>query len=366
MTKSEIKLALTYDDVLIAPGYGEIDRGEVDLSVNLGKSDNLGEAIELKLPILSAPMDTVTESVLASKLGQLGGLGVMHRNFTIDEEVAEVKRVAKGAPTCAAVGIGSDFDARVAALVECGVQIICIDSAHGHTKLMGDSVRKLKAGYPGVLVMAGVVATAEGAAFLAEAGVDLIKVGVGPGSICTTRIVSGVGVPQLTAVMESRKGIEGSNSKIIADGGIKQLGDIAKAIAAGAHLVMMGSMFAGFAESAGQIVEVDGKQYKSYRGMGSVAAMVKGSASRYGQAGLDTAKLVPEGVEGLVPLKPSLENFVAQIEGALRSSFFYVGAANIEEFQQKAKFWQISNAGLVESKPHSLTVTNFGSSYLNK
>jgi IMP dehydrogenase len=360
MNQTEINLALTYDDVLIAPSYGVIDRVDVDLSVELGNS------IKLKLPIISAPMDTVTEAVLASKLGELGGLGVIHRNFSVDEEAAEVKKVVKGVPKCAAVGIGSDFDARVASLVESGTQIICIDSAHGHTRLMGDSIRKLKSSYPGVLVMAGAVATVEGAALLAEAGVDLIKVGVGPGSICTTRIVSGVGVPQLTAVMESRRGVEGSNAKIIADGGIKQLGDIAKAIGAGAHLVMMGSMFAGFAESAGEIVEVDGKQFKSYRGMGSVAAMVKGSASRYGQAGLDTAKLVPEGVEGLVPLKGSLEDFISQIEGALRSSFFYVGAANIEEFQQKAKFWQISNAGLVESKPHSLTVTNFGSSYLNK
>jgi IMP dehydrogenase len=343
---------LTYDDVLLLPNYSEVMPLETDISTCLC------EGLSLQIPILSAPMDTVTEVDMLVALGTLGGLGIVHRNLSIDDQVGQLENALKqNVKAGAAVGIGSDFVMRVSALAALNPTILCIDSAHGHTKNVIDGVRYIKDNFPHIPLIAGNVATYEGAKALFDAGADVVKVGMGPGSICTTRIMSGMGVPQLTAVMEGARAARECHKHIIADGGIKTSGDIVKALAAGASTVMLGSMLAATDVSPGELIDIDGKAFKTYRGMGSLKSMQKGSAARYGQVANvgKPSKLVPEGVEGLIPYRGTLEQHLHQQLGGLRAGLAYLGATNIQELQAKARFIRITSAGRAESHPHSIT-----------
>lgn len=345
-------LYLTYDDVLLLPNYSDVTPSKTNVS------SQLTEKINLQLPIVASPMDTVCEARMAITLAKLGGYGIIHRNFSVADEAAQVKEVLEAGVVCgAAVGIGADFEDRVKTLVEVGAAEICIDSAHGHTKHVIEATRFIHEHYPQVEVIAGNVATYEGAKALFEAGAGAVKVGMGPGSICTTRVMSGMGVPQLTAVLEGVRAAKEFGRHIIADGGIKTSGDMVKALAAGASSVMLGSLLAGTDEAPGEMIQLDGKLFKSYRGMGSVAAMKKGSAARYGQEAVQKAKkLVPEGVEGLVPSRGRLEDHVHQLIGGVRAGMGYLGAATLKELQEKAQFIRITQASLQESKPHSIVM----------
>jgi IMP dehydrogenase len=472
---------LTFDDVLLAPRYSEIVPSEVDLQTKLTKR------ITLNIPFLSSPMDTVTESQMAIALAQEGGLGIIHKNLSIQKqagEVVNVKRSANGIivdpatlppqatvaqarelmensrvsgvpivdaghhlkgiltrrdlrflednslsagevmtkenlvtatgsvtlaeaekvlmekkveklllvdedfrltglitikdidmmrsfpNACkdrqgrlrvgAAVGV-HDFD-RAACLIEKGVDVLVVDSAHGHSKNVVETVRKIKFEWD-IDVVAGNVATAEGCKSLIDAGVDAVKVGIGPGSICTTRVVSGVGVPQITAVMNAVSVASEAGIPVIADGGLRYSGDIVKAIAAGAHLVMIGGLFAGLAESPGEQILYQGRTFKAYRGMGSLGAMVKGSSERYRQGSAKQDKLVPEGVEGRVPFKGPLGPFVYQLVGGIRAGMGYCGTRTIEELRQDAKFIRVSAASVRESHPHDITITQESPNY---
>lgn len=367
---------LTFDDVLLEPGYTDFKRQEVAITTTLHPS------IVLPLPIISSPMDTVSEEIMARSLALAGGVGIIHRNLPISTQSAMVKAVktskvgesiqgafdAKGRLLVgAAVGIGADFEERVSALVEAEVDIIVIDSGHGNTSFMRDAVLYCKLTHSGAVVMAGNVATYDGAKRLINAGADILRVGMGPGSICTTRIITGMGVPQLTAIQEAVRAANECTTRsvrVVADGGIRQIGDMAKALGAGAHAVMLGSLLAGYDESPGDLLTIDGKQFKAYRGMGSIAAMKKGSAERYGQA-KDTKdkKLIAEGVEGLVRYKGNVVDYCTQVAGSIRSSFYYIGARSLSEFQKKARFIKITQASLTESHPHSIVISNAGSNY---
>ena len=475
---------LTYDDVLLIPAYSEVLPRDVDTSTFLTKT------IRLNVPIISAAMDTVTESSLAIAIAQAGGIGILHKNMTAQAQADEVRKVKRsesgmiqdpvtlhegstiadavkimreyrigGIPivdgdrrlkgiitnrdlrfqkemtlsvkdvmtsknlitapqgttlfqaeailqghkieklpvidkegflcglitfkdiqkiknfpsACkdeygrlrvgAAVGVSPENVERVIALVNAGVDVITVDTAHGHSKGVIDMVKLVKNMYPNLQIIAGNVATAEGAKALAEAGADAVKVGIGPGSICTTRIVAGVGVPQLYAVYECAKALEGTGIPVIADGGIKQTGDIVKAIAAGAGSIMAGSLFAGVEESPGETIIYEGRKFKSYRGMGSVEAMDKGSKDRYFQDETDiVTKLVPEGIVGRVPYKGTLSEVIYQYIGGLRAGMHYCGAATINDLQ-KAKFVRITAAGMRESHPHDITITKEAPNY---
>ncbi len=475
---------LTYDDVLLLPAYSEVLPRDVDTSTWLTKK------IRLNIPILSAAMDTVTESALAIAIAQAGGIGILHKNMSVQEQADEVRKVKRsesgmiqdpitlhesstvadavkimresrigGIPiinghgklkgiltnrdlrfqkemdrpvlavmtstnlvtapegttllqaeeilqnhkieklpvvdkdghlrglitfkdiqkfknfpsACkdefgrlrvgAAVGVAPENVDRVKALVAAGVDVITVDTAHGHSKGVIEMVKFVKKMYPDVQVIAGNVATAEGAIALADAGADAVKVGIGPGSICTTRIVAGVGVPQLFAVYECAKALESRGIPVIADGGIKQTGDIVKALGAGASSIMAGSLFAGVEESPGETILYEGRKFKSYRGMGSVDAMDKGSKDRYFQDETDVVtKLVPEGIVGRVPYKGTLAEVIYQYIGGLRAGMHYCGAATIEDLQ-KAKFVRITAAGMRESHPHDITITKEAPNY---
>lgn len=365
---------LTFDDVLLLPGYAEKAREQVNPATKLHSK------ILLKAPVISSPMDTVTEAEMAIAMARNGGLGIIHRNLQIANEAdmvrmvksAKVEDTAKAATDAngkllvgAAVGAGADLEERVKALVDAGADVIVVDSGHGHSKYIIDAIKFIKKKYPKQPVMAGNVATGEGAKALSKAGADMLRVGVGPGSICTTRVVTGVGVPQIVAIMEAVKAVKGSKTVIIADGGFRQMGDIAKALACGARAVILGSLLAGHDEAPGEVVESEGKKYKQYRGMGSVGAMQKGGAERYGQSmKTEAKKLIAEGVEGLVPYRGSVADFLFQAVGSLRSSFYYVGAADMAEFQKKSRFVRITQASLMESHPHSIKIVNTGSSYM--
>jgi IMP dehydrogenase len=475
---------LTYDDVLLLPAYSEVLPRDVDTGTWLTKK------IRLNIPILSAAMDTVTESALAIAIAQAGGIGILHKNMSVQEQADEVRKVKRsesgmiqdpvtlhesstvadavkimrearigGIPiinghgklkgiltnrdlrfqkemdrpvlavmtstnlvtapegttllqaeeilqnhkieklpvvdkdgilrglitfkdiqkfknfpsACkdefgrlrvgAAVGVAPENVERVKALVSAGVDVITVDTAHGHSKGVIQMVKLVKQMYPDVQVIAGNVATAEGAIALADAGADAVKVGIGPGSICTTRIVAGVGVPQLFAVYECAKALESRGIPVIADGGIKQTGDIVKALGAGASSIMAGSLFAGVEESPGETILYEGRKFKSYRGMGSVDAMDKGSKDRYFQDETDVVtKLVPEGIVGRVPYKGTLAEVIYQYIGGLRAGMHYCGAATIEDLQ-KAKFVRITAAGMRESHPHDITITKEAPNY---
>ena len=477
----DIKEGLTFDDVLLVPGKSSVLPATVDISTQLTPN------VKLNIPFMSAAMDTVTEYQLAIAIAREGGIGIIHKNMTIDEQAVSVDRVKRsehgviidpfflspentvgeadalmgkykisGVPITvdgklvgiltnrdlrfetdftkqikesmttenlvtapigttleeaqrilakhkieklplvdkdynlkglitikdieksirypnsakdsrgrllvgAAVGQSDDTMDRVKALVEAGVDVISIDSAHGHQDNISNIVSKIKNAYPDLDVIAGNVATAEGTRDLIKAGADCVKIGMGPGSICTTRVIAGIGVPQFTAVVDCAEEAAKHGKTVIADGGIKYSGDVTKALAAGGAAVMIGSLFAGVAESPGEMEIYQGRSFKVYRGMGSLAAMQKGSSDRYFQS--ENQKLVPEGVEGRVPYKGPLADTVFQMVGGLRAGLGYVGAENIIDLQAKAKFVRISNAGLTESHPHDIYITKEAPNY---
>lgn len=482
-----IALGLTYDDVLLVPAYSEVLPRDVNTSTFLTKT------IQLNVPLVSAAMDTVTESEMAIAVAQNGGIGMLHKNMSIDRQADEVRKVKRsesgmiqdpvtlletsvvadafkimkefnigGIPVVsasnklvgiitnrdlrfqkdmnkpiaqvmtkdnlitapegtnlkqaeeilqnykieklpvvnsdgylrglitfkdilkvknypaackddkgrlrvgAAVGVTPDTLQRVDALVAAGVDVITIDTAHGHSKGVVDKLKEVKAKYPNLQVIVGNIATGAAAKFLADAGADAVKVGIGPGSICTTRIIAGVGVPQLYAIFECAQALKGTGVPVIADGGVKHTGDIAKAIAAGASTVMAGSLFAGVEESPGETIIYEGRKFKSYRGMGSIEAMEQGSKDRYFQdVEDDIKKLVPEGIVGRVPYKGTLAETMYQYVGGLRASMGYCGVATIEKLQQ-AQFVQITAAGMRESHPHDITITKEAPNYTTK
>ena len=302
-----IKEALTFDDVTLVPKFSEILPSDVDTSIILTKH------LKLKIPILSSAMDTVTESKMAIKIGKAGGIGVIHRNLNIDKQIQEIRKVKKQKVLVgAAVGAGPKEFKRAEAILKENINMIVVDTAHGHTKKVSEIIKFIKnKKNKKTALCAGNIATAEAGRFLSKLGVDIIKVGIGPGSICTTRLVAGIGVPQLTAVLNVKNGVKNRNVKIISDGGIKYSGDLAKAFAAGADAVMIGSLFAGTDEAPGKLIKKNGKLFKSFRGMGSVGAMNKGSADRYFQSKQkDSSKYVPEGVEGLAKYKGKVNNVI--------------------------------------------------------
>lgn len=485
----QIREGLTFDDVLLQPGSSEVLPADADVRTQLTSS------VSLNTPILSSAMDTVTEAGLAIAMAQAGGIGVVHRNLTVEEQAEEVRRVKRyesgmvvnpitiaphaplselkaimdhhgisgipvvengAGPTGKLIGIITNRDVRFAddltqpvsslmtrddlvtvkpgvdqaearrllhkhrierllvvddeghcvglmtvkdmvkaeaypnaakdeqgrlrvaaastvgdagferaeALIDAGVDVVVIDTAHGMSASVLEQVQRIKKASNATQIVAGNVATYDGARALFDVGADSVKVGIGPGSICTTRVVAGVGVPQLTAIMECRRAAEGFEGTIIADGGIKYSGDLAKAIAAGAHSVMMGSMLAGTEEAPGEVFLYQGRSYKAYRGMGSVGAMARGSADRYFQKEVsDRMKLVPEGIEGQVPYKGPIGPILHQMVGGLRAAMGYTGAKTIEEFQKKAEFVRITGAGLKESHVHDVTITREAPNY---
>ena len=346
-----IKEALTFDDVLLTPNYSNVLPSDVSTNTNLSGN------INLQIPLLSSAMDTVTESKMAISIAKAGGLGIIHRNLDIKKQIIEIKKViSKKLPVGAAVGAGSAEFKRAQALLKQNITMIVVDTAHGHTKKVAEIIKKIKKiKSKNTALCAGNIATPEAAKFLANLGVDVIKVGIGPGSICTTRLVAGIGMPQLSAILAVKKGLKNKNVKIIADGGIKFSGDIPKALAAGADAVMIGSLFAGTDEAPGKIIKKNGRFYKSFRGMGSIGAMNKGSADRYFQTKQkDKSKYVPEGVEGLVKYKGEVGNIIFQLVGGLKSSMGYLGRKNIKDLRKKAKFVKITKAGFYESMVHNI------------
>lgn len=479
-----VKEGLTFDDVLLIPQASDVLPGEVDLSTKLT------DDIHLNIPLVSAAMDTVTESRLAIAIAREGGIGFIHKNMTIEEQAAHVDRVKRsehgvitdpfylepensvkdalqlmnryrisGVPITkegklvgiltnrdlrfetnhdqpignvmtkehlitapvgtslneakeilgkhrieklpivdkdgylkglitikdieksiqypnsakdkngrllvgAAVGTAPNTMERIAALVEAKVDVITIDTAHGHSKGVLDYVTKIKAAFPDIPLVAGNVATAAATKALFEAGADVVKVGIGPGSICTTRIVAGIGVPQLTAIMDCAEMADSMGKRIIADGGIKYSGDIVKALAAGGSAVMIGSLFAGTLESPGEIELYQGRSFKTYRGMGSLSAMAAGSKDRYFQQ--NAKKFVPEGVEGRVPYRGSLSEIIFQMMGGLRSGMGYCGKHNIEELRKNSEFVRITNASLIESHPHDISISKEAPNYSSR
>ena len=358
--------ALTFDDVLLVPAYSEVLPREVSTKARFTRN------INLNIPIVSAAMDTVSEKAMAIMLARKGGISVVHKNMGIEAQARQIREVkeypaegdkipcldAEGRLRVAAgVGITADVLDRVTALVEAGVDAIVLDSAHGDSHGVVEALRKIKAVYPELDTVVGNIATAEAAVRLIEAGADSLKVGIGPGSICTTRIIAGVGVPQISAIYDVAKAAEGSGVPVIADGGLRYSGDIVKALAAGGDSVMIGSMFAGTDEAPGEIFEENGRKFKSYRGMGSVDAMKAGSRDRYFQDGEDsTKKLVPEGVVARVPYKGSVADIIYQLVGGIRSGMGYCGAADIDALHS-ARFVRITANGLVENHPHDITIT---------
>ena len=386
---------ITFDDVLLVPGYSQVIPNQVDLSTNLTKT------IKLNIPMMSAGMDTVTEHRMAIAMARQGGIGIIHKNMSIEAQAEEAKAILakarkeklpivddnfnlkglitikdiektikyplaakdkQGRLLCGAgVGITANVLDRVAALVESKVDVVVLDSAHGHSENVLRCLRMIKENYPDLPVIAGNVATAEGTKALIEAGADAVKVGIGPGSICTTRIVSGIGVPQITAIMDAYSVAKEYGVPIIADGGIKYSGDMTKALAAGGSICMMGSIFAGCDEAPGTFELFQGRKYKVYRGMGSIAAMENGSKDRYFQS--DAKKLVPEGVEGRVAYKGSVEDTVFQLVGGIRSGMGYCGTPSIPELQERGRFVKISAAALKESHPHDIHITKEAPNY---
>ena len=372
-----LSIALTFDDVLLRPGYSGFDRKDITLTTNLTRN------IQIKTPIVAAPMDTVAESGLAIALARLGGVAFIHRNVTIQDQVAEVKKVkAEGLLVGAAVGSSAGYEERVRALVDAGVDALIVDSAHGYSKKVIQAVKYIKETFK-VEVIAGNVATAEGAEALIEAGADALRVGMGPGAICSTRIISGMGVPQLTALFETCHVAKQHDVPVIADGGITRSGDIVKALAAGASTVMLGRLLAATEEAPGKVTKLKPEQvpsrfqsildgsaeytFKEYRGMGSIAAMKQGlkisSEDEFHGKDYQGDTLVAEGVEGLVPCSGTVKQVLDQLVGGVFSGMYYVGARTINELCETAKFMRITQASLSESHPHDLFITNPGDNY---
>ncbi|MDK7255855.1 IMP dehydrogenase [Lactobacillus jensenii] len=369
-----VKEGLTFDDVLLIPAESHVLPNDVDLKVQLTSS------LKLNLPFISAGMDTITEHEMAIAMAQAGGLGVIHKNMTIANQANEVKLVKNTEVTsekaavdndhrllvAAAVGVTTDTFERASALIDAGANAIVIDTAHGHSAGVLRKISEIRAKFPNINLIAGNVATAAGTRALYDAGVDVVKVGIGPGSICTTRVVAGVGVPQITAIYDAANVAREYGKTIIADGGIKYSGDIVKALAAGGNAVMLGSMFSGTHETPGQIFEKQGQKFKAYRGMGSVGAMSQahGSSDRYFQSGVNEAnKLVPEGVEACVTYKGYVKEVIFQLIGGLRAGMGYVGAPDLAALIENAQFVRITNAGLVESHPHDVQITKQAPNY---
>lgn len=372
-------LSLTFDDILLLPGYAGFSRSDIDLSTSLTKK------IKLIIPFVSSPMDTVTESELAIVLARLGGIGIIHRNLTIENQVREVFRVKrKMLLVGAAIGASKGFEDRVDALIKAKVDVIVVDSAHGFSKGVIETTKYIKKKYPKTEVIAGNVATFDGAKALIEAGADGLRVGMGPGAICTTRIISGMGVPQITAITETVRAAKKKGIPVIADGGMRYSGDMVKAIAVGASALMMGGFFASAEESPGKKIKLSRKEvphrfqsifeknkktylFKTYRAMGSIGAMKEGARIKsegefHGKDYKDRI-LVAEGVEALVPVKGTVKELLDQAVGGIRSGMYYVGAKNIIELQQKVRFAQITQASLTESHPHDILITNPGQNY---
>ena len=345
-----IKEALTFDDVLLLPRYSKILPSDTDISIKLSQK------LKLKAPFLSSAMDTVTESRMAIAMARSGGIGIIHRNLDIKKQSQEVIKVKKNDLFVgAAIGTSYDDLKRAKILIDSGVDLLVIDTAHGHSEKVLKILSKIKKLNFSLPICVGNIATSEAAQKLYNSGADIIKVGIGPGSICTTRMVAGIGVPQITAIMEVYKVLKGKKIKIISDGGIKFSGDIAKALAAGADAIMMGSIFAGTEESPGKKFKIKNKFYKKYRGMGSIGAMSAGSSNRYFQKNhKDKSKFVPEGVDGRVEYKGNVSKIIYQLKGGLKSSMGYIGAEKISEIKRNAKFIKITKAGFYESMVHSV------------
>ncbi|MCL4112988.1 UNVERIFIED_CONTAM: hypothetical protein GTU68_043910 [Idotea baltica] len=400
-TEKFLDLALTFDDVLLVPASSDVLPREVSTKTQLTRD------LWINAPIVSAAMDTVTERDLAIAMAREGGIGIIHKNMTIEAQADQVRGVkrsilqvnkieklpvvddnfkviglitykdimkVKNYPNAckdgygrlvvgAAVGVTADTMDRVAALRDVGVDVICVDTAHGHHVGVLNMIKQIKLTYPDVQLVGGNVATGAASRALADAGVDGVKVGVGPGSICTTRVVAGVGVPQLSAIYSAHQGLAGTGIPIVADGGIRFTGDIVKAIAAGASSVMAGSLFAGVEEAPGETIIYEGRKFKIYRGMGSLSAMQRGSKDRYFQdVEDDIKKLVPEGIEGRVPFKGTIAEVMIQYLGGLRAGMGYCGAGKISDLQN-AKFVRISSAGITESHPHNIRITKEAPNY---
>ena len=388
------KEGLTFDDVLLVPQASDFTPNEVDLTTKLTKN------ITLNIPLMSSAMDTVTESSMAIAIAREGGIGIIHKNMTIEQQAAEVDKVKrseieklpivdeknhlKGLITIkdiekairypnsardkngrllvgAAIGVTNDALERVKAVYDAGVDVVVLDSAHGHSKNIINKVKEIKEAFPDLDLIAGNIATGEAAEALINAGVDCVKVGIGPGSICTTRVVAGIGVPQITAVYDVSQVAKKYNIPVIADGGVKYSGDVVKAVAAGADVIMLGSLLAGCDESPGEFEIFQGRRFKVYRGMGSIAAMECGSKDRYFQTG--SKKLVPEGVEGRVPYKGPVSDTIFQILGGLRSGMGYCGTKTIQLLKENGKFVRITGAGLKESHPHDIYITKEAPNY---
>ena len=355
-----INEALTFDDVTLVPKFSEILPSEVDTSIKLTKN------LKLRIPLLSSAMDTVTESRMAIAVAKAGGIGIIHRNLEIKKQIEEIKKVKKQKLLVgAAVGAGPKELQRAKEILNEGVNLIVVDTAHGHTKKVSEIVKYIKRiKDKKIALCAGNIATPEAARFLLKLGVDIIKVGIGPGSICTTRLVAGIGVPQLSAILSVRNGIKNKKVKIIADGGIKYSGDLAKAFAAGADAVMIGSLLAGTDEAPGKIIKKNGKLFKSFRGMGSVGAMNKGSADRYFQIKQkDMSKYVAEGVEGFSRYKGDVGNILYKLIGGLRSSMGYLGSKQIKYLRNKPQFVKITKAGFYESMVHNVDIVKNDTKY---
>jgi IMP dehydrogenase len=350
-----LMLGLTYDDVLLLPDASDVVPSEVDTKTRLTRN------ITLNIPIASSAMDTVTESKMAIAMAKSGGIGIIHRNLAIADQVKNVINAKSHGLVGAAVGVGDDGFARAVALIEAGVNVVVVDTAHGHHRAVLEAIARIRKEFKEIDIIGGNVATRAGAQALINAGADAIKVGVGPGSICTTRVVAGVGVPQITAILEAHKATAKAGIPLIADGGLQYSGDIPKAIVAGADTVMLGSLLAGCDESPGEIIEIDGKKFKGYRGMGSLGAMQSRgeqksySKDRYMQDDvLSEDKLVPEGIEGKVKYRGPVSTVLHQLVGGLRSGMGYAGAASIADLQDKGHLVQITSAGLQESHPHDV------------
>tara|TARA_A100001011_G_scaffold369298_1_gene424477 strand:+ start:27 stop:1106 length:1080 start_codon:yes stop_codon:yes gene_type:complete len=354
-----IKEALTFDDVLLVPRYSEILPSEADIKTSLSKT------IKLKVPFISSAMDTVTESKMAIAMAQAGGLGIIHRNLSIKKQTLELLKVKKMKLLVgAAVGTGKEDIDRAKSLINNGVDLLVIDTAHGYSKKVLKTLNRIKKISSKITVCVGNVATGDAAKKLYNEGADIIKVGIGPGSICTTRMVAGIGVPQITAIIEVKKALKRKKIKIISDGGIKFSGDAAKALAAGADAIMMGSIFAGTDETPGKKFKVGNKIYKFYRGMGSIGAMSEGSSERYFQKEhKDRSKYVPEGVEARVRYKGPISKIIYQLQGGLRSSMGYIGAKDLNKIKKNARFIKITKAGFYESMVHSVEMLNDGTNY---
>ncbi len=345
-----IKEALTFDDVLLLPQYSSILPANADIKVKLSNE------INLKIPFVSSAMDTVTESKMAYAMAKNGGLGIIHRNLKIKKQCDEIKKVKKfNLKVGAAIGTSDVELSRAKNLLDAGTDMIVIDTAHGHSTNVLKILEKIKKFSNKVTVCVGNIATGSAAKLLYNSGADILKVGIGPGSICTTRMVAGIGVPQITALLNVKKAMRRKKIKIISDGGIKFSGDIIKAIAAGADAIMMGSIFAGTEESPGKVFKIKKKYYKLYRGMGSIGAMSSGSSDRYFQKNYkDKSKFVPEGVESRVLYKGKVSKIIYQLQGGLRSSMGYIGAKKLQDVMKRSKFIKITKAGFYESMVHSV------------